>query len=64
MQEPLKIPKHATFEEYCALPAPENEVSEVPIDPYSMDGSSPGKASALADDGEDEVGASEFCFHL
>lgn len=38
MQHPLTLPADATFEEYLALAAPEDEVDEVPVDPYSMDG--------------------------
>ena len=41
-QLPLAIPKHATWDDYLALQVPEDEVSEAPVDPYSMD-THPGK---------------------
>lgn len=48
----MKIPEDARYEDYLALQPAEDEVSEVPIDPYSLDVSDRGgksTASSLAD---------------
>lgn len=37
LQGSLDIPEDATYDDYLALKQPEDEVTEVPIDPYSMD---------------------------
>ena len=37
MQGSLEIPEIATYDEYLAMEQPEDDVSEVPIDPYSME---------------------------
>ena len=42
VQSPFEVPAKATWEDYLALEPKEDVVTEVPIDPYSMD-SSPGK---------------------
>ena len=42
VQSPFEVPAKATWEDYLALEPKEDVVTEVPIDPYSMD-TSPGK---------------------
>lgn len=57
MKAPLKLPADAIFEDYVEMSVPEDVVSEVLIDPLSMQGSmgagSDGSKHSHGDDGDE-----------